>query len=114
MTSQKPDARYTSPKKSQQMHRRSLATMKSSDEITVHPDEDNLNTLEKGNIMELSSSFLFEHSLEIRLIVAALSVVGGYGLVKLLTLLGEARDAGLEAYRKASEGRLSTSAAGAH
>jgi len=64
--------------------------------------------------MELSSSFFFEHSLEIRLIVAALAVVGGYGLVKLYTLIGEARDAGLEAYRKASEGKLSASAAAAH
>jgi len=64
--------------------------------------------------MELSTSFFLEHGLEIRLIVAALSVVGGYGLVKLYTLVGEARDAALEAYRKASEGKLSTSAAAAH
>ena len=64
--------------------------------------------------MELSTSFFLEHSLEIRLIVAALSVVGGYGLVKLYTLVGEARDAALETYRKASEGRLSTGAACAH
>jgi len=63
--------------------------------------------------MELNSGFLFEHSLELRLIVAALAVVGGYGLVKLYTLVGEARDAALEAYRKAAEGKLSTSAAGA-
>jgi len=63
--------------------------------------------------MELSSSFLIKHSLEIRLIVAVLAVAGGYGLVKLHTLIGEARDAALEAYRKATEGKLSTSAAGA-
>ncbi len=63
--------------------------------------------------MELNTNFLFEHQLELRLAIAALSIVGGYALVKLYTLIGEARDAALEAYRKATEGKLSTSAAGA-
>ncbi len=63
--------------------------------------------------MELNANFLFEHELELRLVVAALSIIGGYALVKLYTLVGEARDAALEAYRKATEGKLSTSAAGA-
>ncbi len=63
--------------------------------------------------MELNTNFLFEHQLELRLAIAALSIVGGYALVKLYTLIGETRDAALEAYRKATEGKLSTSAAGA-
>ncbi len=64
--------------------------------------------------MELSSSLVLKHSFEISLIVAALSAVVGYGIVKLYMLVGKARDAALEAYRKASEGKLSTRAAGAH
>ena len=69
--------------------------------------------------MELSTSFLFEHELEIRLVVAVLAIIGGYGLVKLYTLIDEARNFVVEAYRKAAEAKpagissISTSAAGA-
>jgi len=86
--------------------------MKHSDEMMFHPDERNSTTLVKGNIMEFSFSF-FEHRLEIHLIFTALAIVGVYGFVKLYTLVGAARDTALEANRKASAEKLSTSAAGA-
>lgn len=69
--------------------------------------------------MELSTTFLFEHELEIRLVIAVLAMIGGYGLVKLYSLIAEARNFALEAYRKAAETKpvgissISTSAAGA-
>ena len=68
--------------------------------------------------MEINSTFLFEHELEIRLAMAVLSVVGGYALVKLYSFLSEASEFALEAYRKGTEGKtgfssISTSAAGA-
>ncbi len=68
--------------------------------------------------MELSTTFLFEHELEIRLVIAVLAMIGGYGLVKLYSLIAEARNFALEAYRKATETKTNglssiTSAAGA-
>lgn len=69
--------------------------------------------------MELNTTFLFEHELEIRLAIAVLAIIGGYGLVKLYSLITEARDFVLEAYRKVAEAKpagissISTSAAGA-
>ena len=68
--------------------------------------------------MELSTSFLFEHELEIRLAIAVLSVIGGYALVKLYSLVSEARATAVEAYRRIAEGKtgiasIRTSAAGA-
>ncbi len=69
--------------------------------------------------MEINTAFLFEHALEFRLAIAALAIIGGYGLVKLYLLIGEARNFAREALRKASEAKpagistISTSAAGA-
>jgi len=77
------------------------------------------STTVKGNIMELSTNFLFEHELEIRLVIAVLAIIGGYGLVKLYTLIAEARNFVMEAYRKSIEAKraeipsIRTSAAGA-
>ena len=78
-----------------------------------------ISTTLKGTIMELSTNFLFEHELEIRLVIAVLAIIGGYGLVKLYTLIAEARSFVLEAYRKSREAKpagissIGTSAAAA-
>lgn len=64
--------------------------------------------------MEINTAFLFEHEMEIRLVIAVLAIIGGYGLVKLYSLIAEARNFALEAYRKAAgTPSISTSAAGA-
>lgn len=69
--------------------------------------------------MEINTAFLFEHEMEIRLVIAVLAIIGGYGLVKLYSLIAEARNFALEAFRKAAEAKpagtasISTSAAGA-
>lgn len=53
--------------------------------------------------MEISTNFLFEHELEIRLAIALLSIVGGFALVKIYTFIAEAREAVLEKYREVAE-----------
>lgn len=66
--------------------------------------------------MEIDTTFLFKHELEIRLAVAALSIVGGYALVKIYTFIAEATRAAREALQKAAEAKsadIATSTAGA-
>ena len=62
--------------------------------------------------MELNASFLFEHELELRLAIAALSIIGGYALVKLFSLLSVASTFALEAYRNAAAASADKSVTG--